>query len=57
MITDAMISITQYTEPAIEGSIVLFGCPSGLVLTGPNSSTCIRNGEWEPDPDHTNCNG
>lgn len=57
MTADTMISITQYIEPATEGSIVLFSCPSGLILTGPNSSTCVQNGEWEPDPDLIKCNG
>ena len=33
----------------VEGGNVTFTCPSGLVLTGPNTSTCMGNGEWEPD--------
>ena len=27
-----------------------FSCPSKLVLTGPNLSMCMSNGEREPDP-------
>ena len=38
---------TRATE---RGSSISFSCPPGLVPTGPNSSTCIGNGEWEPDP-------
>ena len=44
-------------EPAIEESIVTFGCPPQLVLNGPDSSTCNRNGEWEPDPRYLQCLG
>ena len=28
----------------------------GLVLIGPNSATCMENGEWEPDPSKFMCN-
>ena len=34
------------------GANVMFTCPPGLVLTGPNTSTCMENGEWEPDLDN-----
>ena len=27
----------------------MFHCPPGLALNGPESSTCMGNGEWEPD--------
>ena len=42
---------------AVMGSNISFGCPPGLVLTGPNSSTCLGNGEWEPDPRDVRCKG
>ena len=48
---------TGYTNPALEGSSVNFSCPSELVLIGPRSSTCMRNGEWEPDPREVECKG
>ena len=35
----------------VEGSTVTFTHPSGLVLRGPNTATCIENEEWEPDQD------
>ena len=47
---DNSVSILGYTEPAVEGTIVTFQCPPGLVLDGANSSTCTENGEWEPLP-------
>ena len=45
---DNSVSILGYTEPAVEGTIVTFQCPPGLVLDGANSSICTENGEWEP---------
>ena len=40
-----------YTNPAIPGSCVTFGCSSpGCSLIDSNTSLCISNGEWEPDP-------
>ena len=41
----------------IEDSTVRFSCPPGQVLTGPNSSICMGNGEWEPDPSGLICEG
>ena len=43
--------------PALEGTNITFSCPLDLVLTGPNSSTCMENGEWEPDPREVECKG
>ena len=47
----------KYESPAlnVEGVSVTFVCFPGLVLTGPNASTCMRNGEWEPDPMNVEC--
>ena len=44
-----------YRDPAVEGSEVTFDCSSGLVMSGPNSSTCMENGRWEPDPREVEC--
>ena len=41
----------------IPGDNVTFYCSPGLILTGPNTSTCMRNGEWEPDPREVKCEG
>ena len=44
-----------YDNPALEGESIVFTCASGLKLGGPNSSMCMGNGEWEPDPGEANC--
>ena len=46
-----------YSDPALEGSSVDLKCPPGLTLIGPNVSTCIGNGEWEPDLGEVECQG
>ena len=47
--------IVDYDDPALEGDSITFICPTGAILSGPNSSTCMGNGEWEPDPREVNC--
>jgi hypothetical protein len=49
------VLVMGYNDVALEGSSVNFTCSSGLVLTGPNSSTCMGNGKWEPDPSRLAC--
>ena len=44
-------------NPAIEGTNVTFHCPHGLLFNGPNTSTCMGSGEWEPDPQKLRCLG
>ena len=51
------VVITNYSPPAIEGTNISFSCPPGLVPTGPSTSMCMGNGEWEPDPSQVRCNG
>ena len=55
-LTDGQISVSGFMEPAVEDSVVTFGCPGELVLNGFKTSTCIR-GEWEPDPRNLQCSG
>ena len=50
-------TVIGYKDPAVEGANVTFTCLPGLVLTGPNTTTCMENGEWEPDPIEVNCTG
>ena len=50
-------TVTGYKDLAVEGANVTFACPPGLVLTGPNTTTCMGNGEWEPNPMEVNCTG
>ena len=51
--TDEHVRIMGYYDPAVEGSNITFGCSPGLEFT---TSTCMRNGEWEPDPRERECN-
>ena len=51
------VTIMGYGEPGIRDTNVTFTCPPGLVLTGPSQSTCMGNGEWEPDPREAQCKG
>ena len=51
------IIIKGYTEPALEGTSLSFECYHSDILIGPNSTTCMGNGEWEPDPKKVACRG
>ena len=44
-------------DPAIEGTTVTFECPPEYILIGPNTTTCMGNGEWKPDPRDVECKG
>jgi hypothetical protein len=39
-----------YVDPALEGQTITFTCPPGQIHNGSNSSICMGNGKWEPDP-------
>ena len=54
-----VIAEVGYSENSIamEGAVANFSCPPGLVLTGPNTTTCMENGEWEPEPRKIECKG
>ena len=47
------------TTPSLKGNTVNYTCyPGDLeILTGPNMSTCMENGNWEPDPTNVSCIG
>jgi hypothetical protein len=52
------IRVIGYSAPALEGTSVILECISPyLVHRGPNITTCMENGEWEPDPREVNCIG
>ena len=53
---DAVI-VEGHEDPALEGESIIFSCRDGLTLIGPNSATCMGNGEWEPDPSEVECTG
>ena len=46
-----------YEDPALEGDSITLICPSGSLLSRPNSSISMGNGEWEPDPREKVCIG
>jgi hypothetical protein len=52
-----MIFVIGYMDPAIEGATVILDCPPEHILIGPNTTTCMRNGKWEPDPREVECRG
>ena len=49
------IIITGSTKAATRGTNMSLTCNSGLMLSGPSTSTCMGNGEWEPDPREAEC--
>ena len=49
LVTDDFVRITGYHNPALEGAVLTFSCPPEKILTGPNITMCMENGEWEPD--------
>ena len=52
-----LVRVFDFMEPALEESNVTFDCLLGQILSGPNTSTCMRNGKWEPDPREVICKG
>ena len=55
--SDDSVQVTSYRNPVMEGTMIAVSCPPELILTGSNTSTCMGNGEWEPDPKQTRCEG
>ena len=56
--TDSPVRVvTGYRDPALEGTTVMFSCPTGRTLTGSSMSTCMEDGEWEPDLREIKCKG
>ena len=39
----------------VAGDSVSFKCYSGLLLSGPNMTTCMQDGMWYPDPREVEC--
>ena len=46
-----------YVDPALEGQIITYACSLGQMLNGSNTSICMENGKWEPDPQGVKCTG
>ena len=57
LILNDSLNITGYSQPAIVGSNVTFSCTIGMEQIGPNSTICMENGKWEPDPQKVECKG
>ena len=57
--SDDMVTILSHTEgPWLQGYTVNYSCASGLKVTDEtNSSTCMDDGRWEPDPSDITCTG
>ena len=51
------IEFAGYHDPVVEGTSAHFSCPTGQTLTGLNTSMCMGNGQWEPDPRSLECKG
>ena len=54
---DSVIIEGYIMDPALEGAVLSFDCPPHYVLIGPNTTTCMGNGEWEPYPREVECKG
>jgi hypothetical protein len=53
-LTNAIVAM-GYIDPALKGQNITFACLPGQTLNGSNSSICMGNGEWEPDPTEVAC--
>ena len=41
----------DYSDPALVGTMVSFNCSQQEEKpVGPNLNQCMKNGQWEPDP-------
>ena len=49
------VTVMGITDPITEGTTAIFSCPLGQILTGPNVSVCMGNGEWVPDTEEVQC--
>ena len=47
-ISDDSVIAMGYRELMVNGTLVTFSCPSGLMLNGTESVLCTHTGQWEP---------
>ena len=53
-----VVTILSHTEgPWMEGNNITYSCTSDLMVTKINTSICMDNGQWEPDPTNITCTG
>lgn len=57
MIDVESIAVMGYHNPAVLGANATLICPFDQKLIGPNITTCVETGEWEPDPRNVKCKG
>ena len=55
LIHSDVIIVVGYEDPALKGENITFTCPTGAIISGPNSSMCMESGEWEPDLRELDC--
>ena len=55
LVTDDSVIAVGYCNLTINGTVVTFSCPPGLMLNGPKSVMCTHTGQWEPSPSAVNC--
>ena len=54
---DDSLSVSLDNDPALVGTNATFSCFPGQIFSGPYKSTCMENGEWDPDPRELECIG
>ena len=54
---DDSLRVLLDNELAVVGTNASFSCLPGQMFSGPYKSTCLENGEWEPDPREVQCIG
>ena len=54
---DNSVKVLLDNDLALVDTNATFSCLSGLIFSGPMNSTCMENGEWEPDPQEVDCTG
>ena len=57
LVEERGVLIAEYSGPTLEGDSVTFGCLHGQIMVGSNTSTCMENGQWNPDPATATCKG
>lgn len=54
-IPDDSVIAMGHLNLAVNGTVVTFSCPPGLMLNGPGSVMCTHTGQWEPALSEVNC--
>ena len=45
------LHVVGYNKPSVIGTSVTFNCSDpGKILVGPNTATCMNDGQWQPHP-------